>query len=852
MHLKRLPFSFCLPILLILGGLITPGQISAQEIPITSRPAWVINYTPKIDWENSGKKISGPFYSLLLDKQVSIPQQEFYFQRAIKILTSEGIQEESDISIVYEPSFQKLYVHEVSVYRNGKKIDKLADHRIRTLHMETGRDRYLYDERVEAVINLRDIRMGDVIVYAFTRKGFNPVLNGHRSSTVDLNYSVPVLEIKNRLIKNKDRPLNMVYHGDSLNDGYSYSPERSEYIWNIDTVDAVLYDKNTPHWYDAYRELAYTDFSSWREVVQLISPLYQVDKQTLTQLKSELQEVIHEDSSLTVVQQAIRFVQDDVRYLGFESGINAYKPHPPLQVLNQRFGDCKDKSFLLCAILKAYDVDAYPLLVNTSLKEYVKEELPSFNAFDHCVVLVTLENEIFCIDPTTNYQGGEMSNMIFPDYGYGLVIKEGEQSLSKLPKSQLKGTRVYQEFTILNGTDSVEFTVKSVFRDAQADAKRSAFANSSLDEISQFYLEYYNKEYAGIRVRSPLKYEDDRDYLNEFTIIESYTLANPTVSSDKKSGAMDFDFYALDVDYYLSVSQSPARRMPYKVQHRSPYSCEIKLHFPKSPEGFIGKKSFNNKAYRYDYVAGISGKTVTIDHSYETFVDHIASEETEAFIQAHEEMRDYLYYTATFSEGGNLSFSINLKMWAIAFLLLLLGIIGSHKLNIAYDFPPVYALRKDQSLSTGLFLIGLFLLIRLIESLMGFLGNASYLNLTLWELLLSPKAPEHASLIKTLLSLEMVFNSLQIPFLVLLLIQFLRKRTTFPALAKTYLAVNAAFTLFLVATMTYAKGGSLDAMPGALISFVSIVMAFIAIPYLKNSNQVMQTFIYPRNKSSEI
>jgi transglutaminase-like putative cysteine protease len=42
-------------------------------------------------------------------------------------------------------------------------------------------------------------------------------------------------------------------------------------------------------------------------------------------------------------EEVIRFVQDEVRYLGFEEGLNAHMPHTPLDVYNQRFGDCKDK-----------------------------------------------------------------------------------------------------------------------------------------------------------------------------------------------------------------------------------------------------------------------------------------------------------------------------------------------------------------------------------------------------------------------------------------------------------------------------------------------------------------------------
>ncbi len=652
-------------------AIISLGCIQAQEVPVSARPDWVIKYHPQVDWENTDGRISGSDYSLLIDKQINIPRQEYYFHRAVKILTSEGIQDESDISITFEPSFQKLFFHEVSVYRAGKKINKLADHEIRTLKLETSHERFLYNERVQAVINLRDIRVGDVIVYACTRKGINPLLDGHWASTIDLNYGEPVLEIKNRLIKRQDRPLKMTYSGPPLEYEEHNLPEGKEYIWNLDTVEAAHFDKNMPAWYNPYRELAYTDHASWKEVVQLIAPHYQIDAQELADLRQELTKIIREDSSMTVIQQAIRFVQDDVRYLGFESGIHAYQPHSPLQVLNQRFGDCKDKSFLLCAMLKAYDVTAYPLLVNTDLKEYVREELPSFSAFDHCVVIVELSDEYFCIDPTINFQGGETSNMAFPDYGYGLVIKKGENKLTKLPRSQKRPIKVYQEFTFPNEKDSITFTVKTISYGANADYQRSRFANQSKDEITQTFLEFYSNEYPGISVLSPIEIEDSRDYDNEFIILESYRMPNPAVVSTEKREAMDFDFYAIDMDDYLSVTKSPARSAPYVIKEMPSISCEIKLHFPNRAYGYIDKKTFQNEAYRYDFISGISGKTVTLYHSYESFADYIDSDKVPAYIQAHEEMRDYLFYTATFNAGKEAFSKFGLEWWIIA-----LGIMG--------------------------------------------------------------------------------------------------------------------------------------------------------------------------------
>ena len=67
-------------------------------------------------------------------------------------------------------------------------------------------------------------------------------------------------------------------------------------------------------------------------------------------------------------------------------GKNSYKPHSPDRVMQQRFGDCKDKSYLLCTLLQAMNIEASPVLISTSYKKTITNWLPSPALFDHCTV----------------------------------------------------------------------------------------------------------------------------------------------------------------------------------------------------------------------------------------------------------------------------------------------------------------------------------------------------------------------------------------------------------------------------------------------------------------------------------
>ncbi|HMB52621.1 MAG TPA: DUF3857 domain-containing transglutaminase family protein [Thermoanaerobaculia bacterium] len=79
-------------------------------------------------------------------------------------------------------------------------------------------------------------------------------------------------------------------------------------------------------------------------------------------------------------------VQRQVRYTGLQFGAAAVVPQPPAETLRRGYGDCKDKSALLVALLREVGIEAHLALVKSGPGEDVYGELPGFGGFDHVVV----------------------------------------------------------------------------------------------------------------------------------------------------------------------------------------------------------------------------------------------------------------------------------------------------------------------------------------------------------------------------------------------------------------------------------------------------------------------------------
>src|SRR5262249_13803445 len=160
-----------------------------------------------------------------------------------------------------------------------------------------------------------------------------------------------------------------------------------EYTWGRENVTPIQVDDRTPAWFDPYPGGQLTDFLSWGDVGAWALPLYNTNPPLAAELSRQIlmwrmASARQEDQILA----ALRFVQDEVRYLAIEIGPNSNKPNSPSVVFKRRYGDCKDKSLLLTTILNEPGIDARPALVNTQGPKRLNQFQPSPFAFDNCIV----------------------------------------------------------------------------------------------------------------------------------------------------------------------------------------------------------------------------------------------------------------------------------------------------------------------------------------------------------------------------------------------------------------------------------------------------------------------------------
>jgi hypothetical protein len=94
--------------------------------------------------------------------------------------------------------------------------------------------------------------------------------------------------------------------------------------------------------------------------------------------------------TLGAIAEAHRFAAREVRYVSIQIGIGGYRPSTPAVVCASRYGDCKDKTFLMRALLDGWGLETFPVLVRTSDLGPIEGAVPTPLQFNHCILGVLL------------------------------------------------------------------------------------------------------------------------------------------------------------------------------------------------------------------------------------------------------------------------------------------------------------------------------------------------------------------------------------------------------------------------------------------------------------------------------
>jgi transglutaminase-like putative cysteine protease len=630
--------------ILLIFLFLFPVTILAQHknFSVTAVPSWVIPYHPDLSKKPDPRDVSDGYYVLLYEEQNNAEQHAVYHHRIRQIVSEAGIQNGAEISAVYDPVYEKLHFHQIIIRRNGEVINKLQPDRFKFLQQEEELSRFIYSGLYNAYFLLEDVRKGDQIEYSYTVEGNNPVFDNKFSGTFYLGFPEPIVNYYQNLITSPSREIRFKSFNDAPLPGNQLLNGMKVYEWKFTDTKPIKGQKNVPSWYSSYPIVQASEYKSWKEIIDWGLSISTAGTAGPA-LKARIAELKKEsgDNKELYLQKAIRFVQDDIRYMGIEMGEYSHRPNTPDRILAQRFGDCKDKSLLLATLLNANGIPASLAYINTYRKQYTQDYLPAPDLFNHAIVYTTFNGKGLWIDPTISYQRGNIKSLTIPDYGIGLIIAPGREGFEKVSNAATGSVKVLERFTIpfsKHGTGILKVT--SVFTGDQADEIRNTLATSSQKDGEQGYLDYYKKIYGSITVDSAMEL-NDVDSSNTLTTVESYKLHQTWKEDSTNAGRLTFWSRAKIIQEILPA-YADENKQDAPIELRYPYKQDytILLEMPEDWPFEEPDLHIKNPYYKFDFKVKSNGKFITLHYQYETFQDHIPVKYMPTYIKERDQIDD--------------------------------------------------------------------------------------------------------------------------------------------------------------------------------------------------------------------
>ena len=617
--------------LLALSLAAVPALAVATEPAFRVQPpaAWVRPFDVPADAPAAASESTGTHY-LFFDRQIRAGRddQEDYFRTAWKVETTAGLQDASEIEITFEPTFERLTIHHARVLRAGRAVWSFAPGEVRVTDAEQDLEARLYNGERTATILLKGLRVGDTVDYAFTLTGRNPVLGGRFDTVFGFEFSQPVDHVRRRVVWQRDSLLRINPRGPAPKPTVTKGTGETDYVWESRHSRAVHSEDRTPSWFVASARVELSDFGGWADVVRRNRELFAAVDAPAPPLDALVRgwdlAQAPEDAR---IDRAVRFVQDEVRYLGLELGPHSHQPHPPAQTLERRFGDCKDKSALLVALLRRLGVKAWPALASTRTRQGLDDRLPGMFAFDHVIVALRAGGSLQFVDATASEQGGRVRGRRPPPYARALVLDEATRGLTEMPYTPPPAptVEVAETYALPAWNGPARLDVVTTYRDEDADDMRQSRARSTRTEMGRKYREFYAQEHGnGIRALELPRVDDDRER-NVVVVHEAYELPGLL-----KQGA--HEFHAWFIDQRLTRPRAVDRSAPLALSHPDHVRQTVTVRLPGPPDLAPLRETVESPAFAMDASWSVKGNEAQLQYTYRSLRGSLSPKDVPEFV----------------------------------------------------------------------------------------------------------------------------------------------------------------------------------------------------------------------------
>ncbi len=319
-------------------------------------------------------------------------------EAVVRIQSQAGVEEFGQLVFGYSSATEKLEVEYVRVRKPDGRVVVTPESTAQDFAPDVLKEAPMYSDYRQRHISVAALQPGDTLEYRTVTRVLTPLAAGNfwYEHTFPKGVVVNEERLEIDIPKRREVKLKTTTRKPEIQE----TGDRRIYTWVVKDIQPERdKDRDKDEDEETGPDVQLTTFTDWKQIAQWYAKL-QGERMTVDDSVRKKADELTKGAN-TPTEKARRlydFVARNVRYVSISLGIGRYQPHSASDVLQNGYGDCKDKHTLLSALLRAEGIQSYPVLIHSTRKLDV--DVPSPGQFDHVITVARLGTGLTWLDTT--------------------------------------------------------------------------------------------------------------------------------------------------------------------------------------------------------------------------------------------------------------------------------------------------------------------------------------------------------------------------------------------------------------------------------------------------------------------
>jgi tetratricopeptide (TPR) repeat protein/transglutaminase-like putative cysteine protease len=302
-------------------------------------------------------------------------------EAVVRIQSQAGVEEFGQLVFGYSSATEKLEVEYVRVRKPDGRVVVTPESTAQDFAPDVLKEAPMYSDYRQRHISVTALQPGDTLEYRTVTRVLTPLAVGNFWYEYTFPKGVAVNEDRLELDVPKARDVKL--KTPTRKPEIQETGDRRVYIWVVKDIQPER-EKEKDDSEETGPDVQLTTFTDWKQIAQWYAKL-QGERMTVDDSVRKKADELSKgaDTPAEKARRLYDFVARNVRYVSISLGVGRYQPHSAADVLQNGYGDCKDKHTLFSAMLRAEGIQSYPVLIDSSRQ--LDADVPSPAQFDHVI-----------------------------------------------------------------------------------------------------------------------------------------------------------------------------------------------------------------------------------------------------------------------------------------------------------------------------------------------------------------------------------------------------------------------------------------------------------------------------------